>query len=210
MIKLIAGVSRNQSPELVSQWVNQLLDYPIISGFDIHGLETPETHADLFREAFAPAREAGKKIKAHAGEMDGPESIRSAVEKLGVNQIGHGTSAIQDADVVQLLIDRAVVVEMCPTSNQRLRNIPSYHQHPIVALDAAGVAVTVNSDDPSLFGMNLTDEMMRLITERKVAIADLIRWTRNAFNCAVVDAETRASLHTQLESWQQEFINLID
>ncbi len=127
-------------------------------------------------------RAAGKKIKAHAGEMDGLASIRAAVEGLGVTQIGHGTSAMEDADLIQLLIERNIVLEMCPSSNEKLGNIQRYDDHQILALDAAGVNLTINSDDPSLFGVHLTDEMMRLVTERGVAIADLVRWTRNAFN----------------------------
>jgi adenosine deaminase len=207
MIKLIAGISRNQIPEIASKIVKQLLSYSIISGFDLHGFETPETRADLFREAFEPAQAADKKIKAHAGEMDGPASIRAAVAGLGVTQIGHGTSAVEDAELVQLLIERNIVLEMCPSSNEKLGNIHRYDDHPILALDAAGVRVTVNSDDPSLFGVHLTDEMVRLVIERGVTIADLVRWTRNAFNCAIVDADSRHELHRQLDTWAAAYQN---
>jgi adenosine deaminase len=112
IIRIIAGISRDRGAEYVSYWVRRFLKYGIISGFDLHGLEVGWS-ANLFKEAFAPAREAGKKIKVHAGEMVGAESIRIAVEELGVNQIGHGTSAIADPTVVDLLVSRNVVVGHC-------------------------------------------------------------------------------------------------
>lgn len=198
-IRIFAGIDRQEPTEQVAYRVGQLLDYPIIAGFDLHGAEVGAP-ADRFREPFARAREAGKKIKAHAGEMDGPESILAAIKGLGVNQIGHGTSAIQDPEVLKELVRRNVVVEMCPTSNERLRNVASYQDHPILELDAAGVAVTVNSDDPSFFGTNLTGEMARLISERGVSMADLVRWTRNAFACAILDQETKAAIDAELDA----------
>lgn len=201
VIRIIAGISRQEGTQKAARQVRRLVNVPIISGFDLHGVESPETRAHLFREAFAPAREAGKKIKAHAGEMDGPESIRAAVEQLGVDQIGHGTSAIRDPQVVDLLVERRVLVEMCPTSNERLRGVSHYLAHPILELDAAGVAVTVNSDDPSWFGLNLTEEMVRLRSERGVTVRDLAKWTRNAFEKAILDEETRTSFLAELEAW---------
>lgn len=202
IIRILVGIGRNQGVENAISWVEKMLQFPIISGFDLHGDEVGWP-ADLFGEAFAPVREAGKKIKVHAGEMVGPENIRAAVEGLGIRQIGHGTSAIKDLNVVELLVKQKVVLEMCPTSNERLKNVPAYDEHPILALDAAGVAVTVNSDDPSFFGVNLTDEMSRLISERDVTTTDLARWTRNAFNQAIVDEPTRAALLAELEVWLQ-------
>ncbi|WP_242072652.1 adenosine deaminase family protein [Microcoleus sp. FACHB-68] len=202
IIRMIVGIGRNQGVENAIYWVQKLLPFPIISGFDLHGDEAGWP-ADLFREAFAPVRESGKKIKVHSGEMVGPENIRAAVEGLGVTQIGHGTSAIKDPKVVELLIKHKVLVEMCPTSNERLQNVSAYDKHPILALDAAGVAVTVNSDDPSFFGVNLTDEMSRLISERDVTATELARWTRNAFNQAIVDEPTRTGLLAELEAWLQ-------
>lgn len=200
VIRIIAGLSRDEGVEKASFWVRKLVDFPIISGFDLQASEVGWP-ADLFKEAFAPARATGKKIKAHAGEMEGPNSIRAAVEGLGVDQIGHGTSAIKDPEVVNLLRDRQVVVDMCPTSNERLRYISSYQDHPILELDARGVSVTVNSDDPTLFGCNLTDEMIRLICERGVSVADLGRWTRNAFNKAILDEADRSTFLAELDEW---------
>ncbi len=146
IIRMIVGIDRAQGSENARLQVERMLPYPVISGFDLHGLETPETRADRFQDTGAIAQESGKKVKVHAGEMDGPASIHAAVATVGIAQIGHGTSAIESPEVVNFLLERGVVLEMCPTSNERLGNVSSYQNHPILALDQASVKVTVNSD----------------------------------------------------------------
>ncbi|WP_254566991.1 adenosine deaminase family protein [Oscillatoria sp. HE19RPO] len=203
IIRIIVGIDRSQGSENARLQVERMLPYPVISGFDLHGLETPETRADRFQDAWAIARDAGKKVKVHAGEMDGPASIHAAVATAGITQIGHGTSAIESPEVVNFLLERGVVVEMCPTSNERLGNVSSYQNHPILALDEAGVKVTLNSDDPTWFGLNLTQEMQRLVSDRQVSLDCLARWTRNAFEVAIADDTMRSQFFTELETWQQ-------
>ena len=199
-LRIFLGINRHDGVENAAFWVKKLISSPVICGVDLHGSEVGWP-ADLFKQALAPAREMGKKIKSHAGEMVGPEAVRAAVEGLGVRQIGHGVSAIQDPAVVDLLRDRNVVVEMCPTSNQRLQYVSSYQDHPIFELDAAGIAVTVNSDDPTFFGANLTNELSRLIVERGATAADLKRWTQNAFRYALIEEETRTHILSELNTW---------
>lgn len=135
--------------------------------------------------------------------MAGADSIRAAIE-IGAVQIGHGLTAIENPDVVALLRDRQVVVEMCPTSNERLGNIASYQAHPIFDLDAAGVLVTVNSDDPTFFGCNLTQEMTRLVKERGATLTDLQRWSKNALRHAVLEEQERSRLLADLTAWASE------
>lgn len=200
IIRIFVGLNRHHGVETAIHWVRRTLAKSLVAGFDLHGDEVGWP-ADQFEPAFRLVREAGKRVKVHAGEMTGPASIRTAVETLGIDQIGHGTSAIQDPEVVALLRDRAVTVEMCPTSNERLRNVPSYQDHPLFELDAAGIAVTINSDDPTFFGLNLTDEFARLMTERQATIADIKRWTRNAFHQAILDDASRTHLVAELDAW---------
>lgn len=199
-IRIFVGLLRNQGVEDAIYWVRRTRLVSIVTGFDLQGNEVGWP-PDMFKPALDLATEVGKRVKVHAGEMTGPQNIQIAVEKLGINQIGHGTSAIQNPKVVELLRDRGVTVEMCPTSNERLQNVASYQDHPIFALDAAGVPVTVNSDDPTFFGCNLTDELSRLIAQRQAKISDLKRWTRNAFRQAILDEFTRNRLIAELEAW---------
>lgn len=200
IIRIFVGLMRSHGVEEAITWVKRTQSVDIVAGYDLQGDEVGWP-ADLFRPAFDLARTVGKRVKVHAGEMTGPESIQIAVEQLGITQIGHGTSAIQNPDVVALLRDRNVTVEACPTSNERLQNVASYQDHPIFDLDTAGVAVTVNSDDPTFFGCNLTDELCRLMTERQATPQDLKRWTQNAFQQAILDEVTRSRFLDELEAW---------
>jgi len=200
-IRMFAGLLRDRGSEEAIAWVKKLRSSPIISGFDFQGNEVGWP-VDRFLTAIDLAKEAGKRVKAHAGEMTGPENIKIAVERARIDRIGHGTSAIQDPEVVELLRDRHVTVEMCPTSNERLKYVKSYREHPIFDLDAAGIAVTVNSDDPTFFGLNLTDEVSRLMAQRQAKLSDLKRWTHNAFCHAILDEKTRRRYLSELEAWQ--------
>lgn len=199
LIRWIAGMNREEGVAETSSWVQKLLSNSVVSGFDLHGTETGWP-PDLFKDAFLPVLEAGKKLKIHAGEMVGPESIRSAVG-VGATQIGHGLSAIEDPEVIALLKEREIVVEMCPTSNERLQNISSFGDHPIFELEKHGVSVTINSDDSTFFGSNLTEEMFRMVAELGATPEDLVRWTSNALDVALLDDEERDKIHKELREW---------
>ncbi|GAQ00023.1 adenosine deaminase family protein [Leptolyngbya sp. NIES-2104] len=199
IVRWFAGISRDKGIDQAAYWVQRILPTPLFVGFDLHGIE-PGHSAALFQQVFAPALEAGKKLKVHAGEMAGADSIQSAIQ-IGAVQIGHGLSAIADPEVIALLRDLQIVIELCPTSNERLCNIPSYQSHPIFELDAAEVLVTINSDDPTFFGCNLTQEMVRLVQERNATLTDLKRWTENALHHAVLGEAERSSILAELNEW---------
>lgn len=132
-------------------------------GFGLGGLEAgfPPTP---FARAFAYARDAGARLSLHAGETAGPESIRAALA-VGAERIGHGIRAIEDPELVRELAAPGTILEVAPISNVRLGVVRALAEHPIRALDAAGVQVTLNSDDPPMFGTTLTDEY-RLVAAR--------------------------------------------
>src|SRR5487761_1382006 len=115
--------------------------------------------AELFVDVFREARELGLHVTAHAGESAGPESVRQAIELLGAERIGHGLSAAEDPAVLDLLAERRTPIEVCPTSNVCTGLIASVEQHPLPRFLEAGLCVTLNSDDPALFGANLEDEL---------------------------------------------------
>lgn len=199
IIRWIAGLNREEGIEVTGGWVDELLDSPVISGFDLHGTE-PGWPAELFTDVFAPVVECGKKLKMHAGEMAGPEYVRAAVE-AGSTQIGHGTSAVQDPGTMEMLRDRNIVIEVCPTSNERLRHIPNYGTHPICEMEEGGVKITLNSDDALFFGPDLTGEMARMVAERGTNASALARWTRNAIDVALIDDAERNQFLTELDAW---------
>jgi adenosine deaminase/aminodeoxyfutalosine deaminase len=115
--------------------------------------------AELFPEVYREARDLGLHLTAHAGETVGPESIRRAVEMLGAERIGHGLSAARDPSVMALLRERQVPLEVCLSSNVATGVLARIEDHPLPHFLASGVTVTLNSDDPAMFGTSLEREM---------------------------------------------------
>ncbi len=133
------------------------------NGVVAFGLGGPEVGhpPEKFGRAFDRARAAGLPSVPHAGETDGPRSIRGAVERLGAARIGHGVRCLEDPALVALLRQRRIPLEVCPTSNVRLGVVPSFGEHPLPRLLEEGLYVTLNSDDPPMFDTTLTDEYLR-------------------------------------------------
>jgi adenosine deaminase len=150
----------------------------------------------LFAEAFTFARNAGLRTVAHAGEAAGAASVRAAVEVLGAERIGHGVRAIEDHAVVELLARRGIPLEICPTSNRLTGAAPAHLPHPMGALDAAGVRVTIDADDPALFGTTLLDEYREV--ERTLGGSALRRFAANAIDASFAPAPFKARLHAEL------------
>ena len=124
------------------------------------GLGGPERGVprETFAPHFAQARAAGLHSVPHAGETTGPQSIRAALDHLGAERIGHGIAAAQDLELMHRLATENITLEVCPTSNVRTRSVPSLAEHPLPVLVAAGVPVTINSDDPPMFSTTLNRE----------------------------------------------------
>src|SRR5206468_7575326 len=111
-----------------------------------------------FKPYFDQARAAGLHAVPHAGESTGPQTIWDSIRELGAERIGHGTSATQDRELLEYLAEHDIALEVCPTSNVATKVVPSLDEHPIVDMAAAGVPVTVNSDDPPMFATTLNRE----------------------------------------------------
>ena len=111
-----------------------------------------------FKPYFDRAIAAGLHSVPHAGETTGPETVWDALTELGAERIGHGTSSARDPKLLQHLAERRVPLEVCPTSNIATRAVASLDEHPIKEFTRAGVLVTVNSDDPPMFGTDLNAE----------------------------------------------------
>ena len=110
-----------------------------------------------YRDLFAKASEYGVPFTIHAGEADGPESIRLAVE-YGAKRIGHGVRAFEDPEVIELLREKGVVLELCPTSNRMTRAVTDMSKYPLRRFIEVGIKVTLNTDDPAIEGTTLADE----------------------------------------------------
>jgi adenosine deaminase/aminodeoxyfutalosine deaminase len=144
------------------------------------GLGGPELGVprEWFTDHFARARAAGLHSVPHAGESTGPETVWDSLRLLGAERIGHGIHSIQDPDLVKHLAAQQVPLEICPTSNLRTRSVASLAEHPLPELVAAGVPVSINSDDPPMFSTDLLREYAvaaDLLHLDAAGVADLAR-----------------------------------
>jgi adenosine deaminase len=111
-----------------------------------------------FADAFAIARAAGLIAAPHGGELGGPERVRGALDALGARRVQHGVRAVEEPALLARLAQEQVCLDVCPTSNVQLRVVPTIEQHPLPALLDAGIPVTLNADDPLVFGSGLLQE----------------------------------------------------
>ena len=130
---------------------------PTLLGFGLGGPEVGVPRPQ-FAPHFDQARALGLHSVPHAGETTGPETVWSALRDLGAERIGHGTSSTRDPALVAHLVEHQIPLEVCPTSNLATRAVASLEEHPVRQLYDAGVVVTVNSDDPPMFGTSLNRE----------------------------------------------------
>ncbi len=126
-------------------------------GFGLGGPEVGVSRPQ-FRRHFEAARAAGLHSVPHAGETTGPQTVWDALRELGAERIGHGTSAATDPELLAHLAATGVPLEVCPSSNVATRAVPTLGEHPLPRFVEAGVAVSINSDDPSMFNTTLNAE----------------------------------------------------
>lgn len=167
------------------------------------GLGGPEigTSRPRFAPAFERARAAGLHSVPHAGETTGPRTIWDALEFLHAERIGHGTSAAQDPALLEHLVAHGIPLEVCPTSNIATRAVSSYAEHPLRAFVDAGVTVTINSDDPPMFGTTLNREYgiaAALLDLDERGIAAL---ANNAVNASFLDGPGKRMLVAEIDAY---------
>ena len=169
----------------------------MVTGFGMGGEERFGRPAD-FARAFAIAGEAGLGLTVHAGEVAGAESVRDALDALPVTRIGHGVRAVDDCDLVRRLAADGIVLEVCPGSNVALDVVPDLASHPIAVLRAAGVPVTVSSDDPPYFRTDMVSEYAGLSEAFGWTEADFRDMNLTAARAAFCDEAARASVVARL------------
>jgi len=170
--------------------------HPCVVGF---GLAGDELHfpPDLFVKTFNMLKDEKFPITVHAGEWDGPENIRNAINMLHPTRLGHGVRSIEDLDLVKEIINKNIVLETCPTSNIATKIYKNYESHPVKKLFELGAKVTVNSDDPPFFNATIQGEYQAM-SEIGFSNTDLISMTRNAIESSFLDSETKSKLLTKL------------
>jgi adenosine deaminase len=199
---LIVDIPRELSTQAeamqVARWVADAHGDGLVAALGLGGYEVgfpPE----MFSTAFALAREAGVPAVVHGGETGGPESVRGAVEALHAVRVGHGVAAIRDPDLVALLRDRQLPLEVCPSSNVCLKVAKGIEDHPIALMEAAGLNVTVNTDDPPIFNTTLNREYAILAEIFGFEERDFRSFNINAAHASLLDAAARDTLACRMK-----------
>ena len=197
--RFIMNGIRHLGPESVQLTAEEVLNkpHPYLVGFGLAGdeLHFPPT---LFDKTFDMLKSANFPITVHAGEWDGPENIRNAINLLHAKRLGHGVRSIEDPKLVREIIEKDIVLETCPTSNIATGIYENYDLHPVKKLFDSGVKITVNSDDPPFFNASIAGEY-KVMSNLGLTEKELISLTRNAIESAFCDKSTKEVLLAKLD-----------
>lgn len=204
-VRWLADPGRDFGPDSAQGLVERLIDarFETLAGISLSGRERdfpPRPFADMFRMA----QNADLRTTIHAGELLGSDSIWHVVNELGVDRIGHGIRAVDDPQLIDLLADDAIALEICPSANIATGMYPTLANHPIHDLFDAGVTVTLGSDYPTFFGVDLVGEYLSL-WETGWAKNDLLEVIENGFLMAFIsDEEADRYLNRVHAIWEEE------
>lgn len=174
--------------------------HPSIIGIGIGGDER-RTGAEPFRDLYAEAREQGLRLTAHAGETVGPEGLWGAIN-IGAERLGHALSAIEDPELVEVLAHRQIPVEICITSNLKTGCCQSVLEHPVRQYFDSGLMVTLNSDDPAMFGSTLQDEYLLASMEYGFTIEHIRELASNSIEASFLPPDRKVEILKRIESTQ--------
>jgi adenosine deaminase len=198
----LIATDRTLSPELAMEQALTAARY-CGEGVVSIGLANDEAACgpEPFGPAFAVARAAGVISAPHAGEHGGPESVSAALDVLGADRVQHGVRAIEDSRLVQRLADDQVCLDVAPTSNVALGVVPSLSAHPLPHLIAAGVACSINADDPLLFGIGLLDEYSACREHLGLSDEDLAHCARASIEHSGAPPDVKVAAQTGIDDW---------
>ena len=207
---IVRGVARAKRPDFavgligIVQKTLSLEDATYTTDFIINykeafvGIDMADMDIGFGIRRFAPlmlkAKQAGLHVTLHSGEENVPEAaqqVRVAVEELGAERIGHGIYIYRDPEVMNFIKRENVLLELCPTSNRLTNSVPSIRAHPLRKLMEAGVMVSINSDDPHLFGIDLCHEYDILHSELGLTEEDFDRINNDAAVCSFLPFEEK-------------------
>jgi adenosine deaminase len=167
------------------------------------GLGGPEEGVprSWFSDHFAKARAAGLHSVPHAGESTGPGTVWDSLRLLGAERIGHGIRSVQDPELVKHLAAQRIPLEISPTSNVRTRSVASLAEHPLPELVAAGVPVSINSDDPPMFSTDLNTEYAVAAALLQLDEAGLAELARGAVRQSFADEVLKAGILAEIDAY---------
>lgn len=152
-----------------------------------------------FKRVFRRARDMGLRAVAHAGEEGPPEYVWEALDVLGAERIDHGVRALEDKALVRRLASDRTTLTVCPLSNVKLRVFDTIGQHPLRAMLDAGLAATVNSDDPAYFGGYVNENFGETSSALGLTKAQVLQLARNAFTGSFLPDRQKIALLDRLD-----------
>jgi adenosine deaminase len=159
-----------------------------VVGIDMAGSEDKKFRYADYASIFRRARKAGLGLTVHAGEDEGPESVKEVIEHLEPDRIGHGVKATEDLEVLDLVARSGTVLEVCPTSNLNTGVLKTVSEMKSVfrSFKSAGVKYTLNTDGPEMLKTNLRGEIDFLLRQKVITVSDVLAANRNAFAATFV------------------------
>lgn len=196
---VIVDIDRMSTPEeglVVADWAIEHYGDGVIA-LGLGGPEVghpPEKHIPAFDRAHA----AGVPAIPHAGETEGPASIWGAVNHLHPLRIEHGVRCLEDPVLVDVLRERQIPLDVCPTSNICLKVFDKFENHPLPRLLDEGLYVTLNSDDPPMFNTTLTDEYLKSAQAFGLSVGTIEQLIFNAVRASLLPATDKANLERDI------------
>lgn len=200
-VGLIPSINRHESvrqAEEVAHLAASRMPEGVV-GLDLAGNEV-EFPADPFAAIFRSARAAGLGITLHAGEWSGPDSVRKAIEVMGAARIAHGGRVMEDPEAVALARERRTVFEICLTSNLHSGVAPDIDHHPLLRMIEAGLQVTLNTDDPGISGICLSDEYALAVERLGLSLESIKGLILAAAQACFLPERARHTLESRLQS----------
>jgi adenosine deaminase len=207
MLRLIASVNRNEGPDLATEVIRTASDFKDqgLIGVDLAGDEANYS-GQLFNGIFKEAKQNGMYITIHAGEWGPAHNIQEAIQELGADRIGHGVRVLEDPMVTGLARERQIPFEVCVTSNYQSGVVSALHVHPLPRMLSQGLNVTINTDDPSISQITLSDEYRRTCQDLGLSIQTLSERVLAAANAAFLPDDERQRLVAKINREIQEFV----
>jgi adenosine deaminase len=199
---LIADIVRNYGAESSVNRLNEITPYlnEGIIGIGLGGSEK-EFPPLRFKEVFLKAKRRGFRTTVHAGEAAGSDSVWSAILDLQAERIGHGVRAIEDPKLIDYLLEKQIPVEVCITSNLKTKVFKTLEEHPFDYMYKRGLNVSVNSDDPPMFGSNITGELILLLEKLNYSLKDLGTLTKRAIGSGFIYNSEKEKYITTIDNY---------
>lgn len=199
-VRLLVSMNRHEPLELAEEVVRLAVDFHDhgVVGIDLAGNEA-EFNAIPFLGLFREARQAGLALSVHAGEWGGAENVRQAIQDFNADRIGHGVRVLEDPLVVALAAERQTTFEVCITSNVQTGAVPGLRAHPLLRMLRAGLNVTINSDDPGISRIRLSDEYRLACEELGLTRFQLVERVLGAARAAFLPPHEQEALLQRLK-----------